>query len=95
MSFCVYSVLMSPYVGSGLATDCSPVQGVLPTAYRIEKLKKWPSPKGCRSIEKEKTQVKLLGGNSGNVMPNIVLKSFRRVTYFPVACLTQTFFNFV
>jgi hypothetical protein len=28
------------WVGSGLATDWSPVQGVLPTVYRINKLKK-------------------------------------------------------
>jgi hypothetical protein len=29
-------------VGSGLATGRSPVQGVLPTVYRIKKLKKRP-----------------------------------------------------
>jgi hypothetical protein len=31
-------------VGSGLATDWSPVQGVQPTTYRIRKLKKRPRP---------------------------------------------------
>jgi hypothetical protein len=31
-------------VGSGLATGWSPVQGVLPTVYRITKLKKQPAP---------------------------------------------------
>jgi hypothetical protein len=35
--FCVCAVL---YVGSSLATGWSPVQGVLPTVYRIKKLKK-------------------------------------------------------
>jgi hypothetical protein len=37
--FCVCIVLC---VGSGLATGWSPVQGVLPTVYRIKKLKKRP-----------------------------------------------------
>jgi hypothetical protein len=32
-------------VGSGLATGLSPVQGLLPTGYRIKKLKKRPRPK--------------------------------------------------
>jgi hypothetical protein len=40
--FCVYVVL---YVGIGLATGWSPVQGVLPTVYRIQKLEKRPRPK--------------------------------------------------
>jgi hypothetical protein len=40
-TFCVCVVLC---VGSGLATGWSPVQGVLPTMYRIKKLKKWPRP---------------------------------------------------
>jgi hypothetical protein len=37
--FCVCVVL---YLGSGLATGWSPVRGVLPTVYRIKKLKKRP-----------------------------------------------------
>jgi hypothetical protein len=37
--FCAYVVLC---VGSGLATGWSTVQGVLPTVYRIKKLKKRP-----------------------------------------------------
>jgi hypothetical protein len=37
--FCVCVVLCA---GNGLATVWSPVQRVLPTVYRIEKLKKWP-----------------------------------------------------
>jgi hypothetical protein len=37
--FCVYAVLCA---GSGLVTDLSPIQGVLPTVYSIEKLKKRP-----------------------------------------------------
>jgi hypothetical protein len=35
--FCVYVLC----VGSDLATGWSPVQGVLPTVYRIKKLKNW------------------------------------------------------
>jgi hypothetical protein len=46
--FCVYVVLC---VGRGLATSCSPVQGVLPTVYRIKKLKSGQgSTKDCRAI---------------------------------------------
>jgi hypothetical protein len=45
--FCVYIVLC---VGNGLATGWSSVQGVLPTVYRIKKLKKRPrSNKGLWS----------------------------------------------
>jgi hypothetical protein len=40
MSVCVYSVCVVLCVSSGLATGWSPVQGVLPTVYRIKKLKK-------------------------------------------------------
>jgi hypothetical protein len=47
--FCVYVVLC---VGRGLATGWSPVQGVLPTVYRIKKLKNGQCPtKGCRAID--------------------------------------------
>jgi hypothetical protein len=55
MSVCVYSVSVLPCVDSGLATGCSPVQGVLPTVHRIKKLKKksGQGPKGCRTIEKK------------------------------------------
>jgi hypothetical protein len=41
---CVFSVCVILCVGSGLAMGCSPVQGVLPTVYRIKKLKKRPRP---------------------------------------------------
>jgi hypothetical protein len=44
--FCVYVVLC---VGSGLATGWSPVQGVLPTVYRIRNLKKRSMSKGLYS----------------------------------------------
>jgi hypothetical protein len=37
--FCVCVVLCA---GNGLATSWSPVKGVLPSVYRIKKLKKWP-----------------------------------------------------
>jgi hypothetical protein len=36
---CVCVVLC---VGSGFVTGWSPVQGVLPTVYKIKNLKKWP-----------------------------------------------------
>jgi hypothetical protein len=39
--FCICVVLC---VGSGLATGRSPVKGVLPTVYRIKKLKQRPRP---------------------------------------------------
>jgi hypothetical protein len=42
MSVCVYSVAAVSCVGSGLASGWSPFQGVLPTVYRIKKLKKPP-----------------------------------------------------
>jgi hypothetical protein len=41
--FCVCVVLRE---GSGLMTDWSPVQGVLPSVYRIKKLQKWPRSNG-------------------------------------------------
>jgi hypothetical protein len=44
MSVYVHSVFVLFCVGSGLATGWSPVQGVLPTMYRIKKLKKRPRP---------------------------------------------------
>jgi hypothetical protein len=44
--FCVYVVLC---VDGGLAKGWSPVQGVLPTVYRMKKLKKRPKPQ--RAVE--------------------------------------------
>jgi hypothetical protein len=35
----VYALFVLSYVGSVLATGWSPVQGVLPTVYKIKKLK--------------------------------------------------------
>jgi hypothetical protein len=40
MDVCVRLFCVVPCVGSGLATGWSPIQGVLPTVYRIKKLKK-------------------------------------------------------
>jgi hypothetical protein len=40
----VYYVYVVLYVGRGLATGWSPVQGILPTEYRSEKLKKRQRP---------------------------------------------------
>jgi hypothetical protein len=44
MSVSVYSVCVVLCVGSGLATGRPPVEGVLPTVYRIKKVKKRPRP---------------------------------------------------
>jgi hypothetical protein len=41
--FCVYVILC---VGSGLATGWYPIQGVLPTVYKIKKQIKRPGSKG-------------------------------------------------
>jgi hypothetical protein len=46
--FCVCVVLC---VRSGLATGWSTIQGVLPTVYRIKKLKSGKGLKGCRAID--------------------------------------------
>jgi hypothetical protein len=52
MSVCVYYVFLLFCIGSGLATDWSPVQRVLPIVCRIKKLKKRPrSSKKTRSID--------------------------------------------
>jgi hypothetical protein len=50
--FCVYVVLC---VGSGLEMDSSPAQGVLPTVYRIKKLKKADKvqQKNSRAIDRQ------------------------------------------
>jgi hypothetical protein len=48
---CVCVCAFTLYVGTGLAPGWSHVQGVLPTVYRLEKLKKRPrAKKGCRTI---------------------------------------------
>jgi hypothetical protein len=46
----VYILLVLSCVGIGLVTGWSPVQGVLPTVYRIKKLKKQPRP-GKKTVE--------------------------------------------
>jgi hypothetical protein len=51
--FCVCVVLC---VRTGLATGWSPVQGVLPTVYRIKKLKNWSRFKGLESHRRGKKQ---------------------------------------
>jgi hypothetical protein len=40
MSLYAFILFVLFWIGSGLATGWSPVQGVLPTVYRIKKLKK-------------------------------------------------------
>jgi hypothetical protein len=57
MSVCVYSVFVLSCVGSGLATGWSPVQGVLPTVYRIKKLIKRP---GFKELYSHRDRDKLL-----------------------------------
>jgi hypothetical protein len=48
--FCVCVVL---YVGGGLETEGSSDQEVVPTVYRIKKLKSGQGPtKGCRDIDR-------------------------------------------
>jgi hypothetical protein len=49
--FCVCVVLC---VGIGLATGSSPVQGVLPTVYRLRNWKSGHGPKGCTAIDRER-----------------------------------------
>jgi hypothetical protein len=44
MDVCIVCVCSVLCVGRGTATGSSPVQGVLPTMYRIKKLKKRPRP---------------------------------------------------
>jgi hypothetical protein len=51
--FCVCVVLC---IGSGLATGWSPVQGVLPTVYRIKKLKKRPRSEGLWNRREKKRE---------------------------------------
>jgi hypothetical protein len=47
---CLFCVVLD--IGRGLATGWSPVQGVLPTVYRIKKLKRGQGPtKGYRAID--------------------------------------------
>jgi hypothetical protein len=47
-------------VGTGLATGWSPVQGVLPTVYRIKKLKKRPRSKGLYSHKERESTLTFL-----------------------------------
>jgi hypothetical protein len=49
---CVYSVCAVLCADSSIATGWSPVQGVLPTLYRIKKLKKWPKSRGLEGKRK-------------------------------------------
>jgi hypothetical protein len=47
MSVCVYSVCVVLCVGRGLATGCSPVQGVLSNVYRLRNWKRGQGPTGA------------------------------------------------
>jgi hypothetical protein len=46
----VYSVFVLSCIGSGLTTGWSSVQGVLPTVYRVKKLKKLATSKGLYNL---------------------------------------------
>jgi hypothetical protein len=69
MSVGVYSVFVLFCVGRGLATGWSPVQGVLQTVYRINKLKKRPRSKGLYSHrESERNQRRRSGRDIHHAM---------------------------
>jgi hypothetical protein len=70
--FCICVVLC---VGSGLAAGLSPVQGVLPTVYKIKKLKKRPRS-NKRTVESQSDRLlyreiigEVKGKKKGKVVP--------------------------
>jgi hypothetical protein len=56
MSVCVYSAFLLSCVGSGPATRLIPVQGVLPTVYKIKKLKRKEFHK-CPMLQREQQEL--------------------------------------
>jgi hypothetical protein len=52
MAVCVYYVFVWSFVWVAPFDGLIPVQGVLPTLYRIKKLKSGQGPKGCRAIDR-------------------------------------------
>jgi hypothetical protein len=70
--FCVHVVMC---VGSGLATGWSPVHGVLPTVYRIKKLKKRPRSKRLQS-HREKQRKYVLINTIHDLWGTLSLKCF-------------------
>jgi hypothetical protein len=57
----LFSVCVVPCVGSDLATGLSPVQEVLPTLYKINKLKK--QPRSTRAVEPQTIAIPNHHGN--------------------------------
>jgi hypothetical protein len=63
--FCIYVVLC---VGSGLVTGWSPIQGILPTMYRLRSWKSGRDQKSstsCKAIERERERERECLGLNG------------------------------
>jgi hypothetical protein len=84
--FCVYIVLC---VGRGLATGRSSVQAVLPTVYRIKKLKKQPSrpKKGLSSNNNNKISVEQW------IVKGITLQQLRTSIYLMMILLSRNIYK--
>jgi hypothetical protein len=72
MSACVHSICVVLSVNRGLATGWSAVQGVVPTVYRIKKLKRQLKP-GKRAVEQFIIINNKIGSHSTSVILLILL----------------------
>jgi hypothetical protein len=71
---CIYSVCVVLCAGRGLAVGWSPVQGVLPTVYRIKKLKSGQGPTtGCRALTTTTIIIITKVCNNSNLLPKFLL----------------------